>query len=64
MDYQILSVVPKPKLLLDGTCFTWKKYRITEGQRFPEGISFEDISIWIQKENHLFELCNYKKENV
>ena len=41
-----------------------ESYRITEEQRFPEGISFEDTSLLIQKENHLFELCNYKKENV
>ena len=64
MDYQILAVVPKPKLSLSSALFTWKRYKITEEQRFPEGIMIQDTSIWIQKKTHLFELCNYKKENA
>lgn len=64
MDYSILSVVPKPRIQIQEGCFTWKKYKITGEHRFSDGIIITDSSIFIQKPELLFELCNYQKENL
>lgn len=64
MDYSILSVVERPRIQIKGSSFIWKKYKITEENRFPDGIFIADSSIFIQKPGLLFELCNYQKEDV
>jgi methionyl-tRNA formyltransferase len=63
MDYSILQVVPRPKMIIKESTFLWKKYRLLEEQRFPEGIHFTDSSLFIQKQTLLIELCHYKKED-
>lgn len=63
MDYSILNVVPSPRISIEGSNYIWKKYKITHEDRFPDGISMTDGSIFIQKTGMLFELCKYKKED-
>lgn len=63
MDYSILNVVPNPRILIEGSFFIWKKYKITQEDRFPDGVFMTDGSIFIQKPGVLFELCKCKKED-
>ncbi len=64
MDYSILQVVPRPKIIINESTFLWKKYHLLQEQRFPEGIHFADSSLFIQKQDLLFELRNYQKEDI
>ena len=56
MDYSILSVVPKGRIAIEGKTYIWKKYKITKEERFSDGITMMDDSLFIQKEGTLFEL--------
>lgn len=55
-DYGILPVIPAPEIRVKGQRYGWKKYKITEEQRFPEGLWQEGEVLWLQKESLLFEL--------
>lgn len=56
MDYSLLHVVPQPRIRLGAKEYTWKKYKITEEQRFPNGVFPEETDIYLQKPGILFAM--------
>jgi methionyl-tRNA formyltransferase len=59
MDYGILEILGKPKLVYDSGCVSWKKYQIECSQSEEETLSFVGNSIIINKNDFRIILKDY-----
>jgi len=62
MDYGIVALLGKPKLMLEDKCYNWSSYRIEKKQDInQEDITITDSSIIINKGNYQFLLRRYRQ---
>jgi methionyl-tRNA formyltransferase len=60
MDYGIIELLGKPKLLLDDKCYNWASYQIKQiNHTIEDDIQLSSSAIIITKENHQFVLNKY-----
>ena len=62
MDYGIVALLGKPKLMLEDKCYNWSSYRIENKKNTnQEDLKITDSSIIINKGNYQFSLISYSQ---
>lgn len=62
MDYSVLNVMGRPKLLYKSRVYQWKKYEIQKTDSMEEKMIFQDRDIYLQKDKIVIILKDYKEQ--